>query len=119
MFKWLINLFKKKEKRLVAIITGGISYQRIEYGNWYHDGKITYYLYERSDGKRYLTYTRNVDNLELMRQTNQERCMHWQVLHAWSKNAYSSSNIPTYLMQADLAKPLVLELPDKDYLNLL
>jgi hypothetical protein len=120
VFKWLFNLFKKKEKRLVAIITGHISYQETEYGSWEHNGgRITYYLYERSDGKRYIKYVRNVDSLRRLYRTNQERTQHWNVLMSWKKNAYSSSNIPTYLMMSDLAKPLVLELPANGYLPLL
>lgn len=119
IINWLISLFiktKKKEKKLVAIITGKYSFIRQYRHDWESLGQVVYYLYEDEDGKRKVELTRNTDHLALGH-IDLKTTKHWNVIESWERGEFSSSKIPSYMMAMDLVKPLVLDLRVDDYLN--
>lgn len=117
MFEWLFNLFKKKEKRLVAMITGSFSY-KIPYSYQSQKGRITYSLYEREDGKRKVKYTLDYQgsNTNAYEQSYHKTRLS-DLIDGWECGGLMTSKIPSFRACTDLVRPVILEIVDDRNLN--
>lgn len=92
MFKWFIKLFRKKEERLVAILSHEYSVGSYYY-HWYYTN-CTHYCYENEDGVRRFETSYEKSGHAWFQDIN--KLSHYHLLEGWQKHTHNLYDIPTF-----------------------